>query len=75
MLISKRIAHMVLHSARSTGALFEMSKFGRLILRVEYSVRTLTSVLQPVGWNFATSGSSNLQVVNNKILAVSSTRV
>ncbi|OBZ68553.1 putative exopolygalacturonase C [Grifola frondosa] len=28
---------------------------------------------KPIGWNFATSGSSNLHVFNNKIVAVSST--
>lgn len=30
---------------------------------------------QPVGWNFATSGASNIQITGNTILAVSSTGV
>ncbi|TCD67912.1 hypothetical protein EIP91_011846 [Steccherinum ochraceum] len=30
---------------------------------------------KPIGWNFATSGSSNLHAFNNKIVAVSSTKV
>jgi hypothetical protein len=30
---------------------------------------------QPIGWNFATSGSVNLHAFNNKIVAVSDTNV
>jgi len=30
-------------------------------------------IWKPIGWNFATSGSSNVQIVNNQILAASST--
>ena len=31
--------------------------------------------LKPIGWNFATSGSSNIHVFNNRIVAVSDTGV
>ncbi|EKM61813.1 glycoside hydrolase family 28 protein [Phanerochaete carnosa HHB-10118-sp] len=30
-------------------------------------------IWKPIGWNFATSGSSNVQIVNNQILAASTT--
>ena len=31
--------------------------------------------IQPIAWNFATSGATNLHVYNNKIIAVSDTDV
>lgn len=34
-----------------------------------------TLLYKPIGWNFATSGSSNLHIFNNKIVAVSDTDV